>query len=61
MRHLVVVEPEVVTQLVNHGLAHLLHSLFPRAAHAIDRSTERGDLAGSNVMSCARSVSATPR
>ena len=44
MRHLVVVEPEVVTQLVNHGLAHLLHSLLPRAAHAVDRSTEHSDL-----------------
>jgi hypothetical protein len=44
MRHLVVVEPEVVTQLVNHGLAHLLHSLLPRAADAVDRSAKHGDL-----------------
>jgi hypothetical protein len=28
MRHLAIVEPEVVSsQLVNHGLAHVLHSL----------------------------------
>jgi hypothetical protein len=49
MRHLAIVEPEVVSQLLNHGLAQLLHSLLPRAADAVDRSAEHGTISsGSN-------------
>ena len=46
MRHFVVVEPEVMAEFVNHGLAHLVDRLVPRAGDATDRPAEDGDLVG---------------
>jgi hypothetical protein len=49
MRHLAIVEPEVVSQLLNHGLAQLLNSLLPRAADAVDRSAEHGTISSGST------------
>lgn len=44
VRHLVIVESEVVPELVDNSFAYFLHGLMPRTGYAIDRATEQGDL-----------------
>jgi len=44
VRHLVIVESEVVSKLVNHSFAYFLHGLMPRTGDAVDRTPEHGDL-----------------
>jgi hypothetical protein len=44
--HVVVAEPEVVAELVDHGFADLAFGLACASRHAKDRAAEDGDLVG---------------
>lgn len=57
VRHVVIVQAEVVTQLVDHGVAHFAYDLTPIADDAQDRPAEDGDLVGK----CRKHVVRPPR
>jgi hypothetical protein len=44
MWHLLVVEAEIVSELVNNGLTHFPHGLLPSGGDAVDRAAKYRDL-----------------
>ena len=44
MRHLVIIESEVVSELMDHRRAHLLYGFVPRVNNAVDRAANHNDL-----------------